>query len=335
MRHPSRQRGRTGFTLVELIVVIAIIAALAALAILFFPSFRASAREAKGAGDLQGWLINARQRARRDGVPTGLRFWLQDFNKFSNPATIWLYATDCEYIQVPDDYGPAGFMVFADTTADPSGRTVVLQTTAGGPNISRGYPGKEYWDIQQGDYFEVDNNGLTHLVLDVTINYQLDPLKSAVFLNSPIANTPANPTRIYNDQRKPRVVDGEQPLKLPEGIVVDFWINTDPAVPPLNQNPVKIEFDKPPSDPTRLPSYVDVLFAPSGAVISAGQTQTTVNFWVRNQQFNGSIDPQFVDWDPFAGEPSIIAVSTRTGFVGAYQPFAAASPPNPYFLVKQ
>jgi prepilin-type N-terminal cleavage/methylation domain-containing protein len=334
MRHPSRQRGRTGFTLVELIVVIAIIATLAALAILFFPSFRASAREAKGAGDLQGWLINARQRARRDGVPTGLRFWLQDFNKFSNPAAIWLYATDCEYIQVPDDYGPAGFTVFADP-APPApwqpGTVVILQTTPGGPNISRGYPGKEYWDIQQGDYFEVDNNGLTHFVLDVSINYQLDPLKTALFLNSPITNTPANPTRIFNVQRKPRVVDGEQPLKLPEGIVVDFRINTDPAIPPLLQNPVPISPDK----PGGLPSYVDVLFAPSGGVISAGQTQTTLNFWVRNQQFNGApANPPFA-WDPFAGEPSIIAVSTRTGFVGAYQPFAAASPANPYFLVKQ
>jgi hypothetical protein len=84
---------------------------------------------------------------------------------------------------------------------------------------------------------------------------------------------------------------------------------------------------------------VDVLFAPSGAVISVGQSQPTLNFWVRDQNYNNKVNPLFVNWDPFAGEPSIIAVSTHTGFVGAYQPAPTAvdslGKPNPFFLVKR
>lgn len=68
-----RANRRPGLTLVELIVVVAIIATLATITALYFPRFQEQEQVNRGADMLQGWLLIARQQARRDGVSTGLR----------------------------------------------------------------------------------------------------------------------------------------------------------------------------------------------------------------------------------------------------------------------
>src|SRR5436305_2067939 len=70
-----RQSFHAGFTLIELLVVMFIMAVLASLLVAFWPSVQAQAREARGAGDLQGWCQIARQKAIRNQNPYGVRLF--------------------------------------------------------------------------------------------------------------------------------------------------------------------------------------------------------------------------------------------------------------------
>src|SRR5437899_3994285 len=82
LRIVGRQRG---FTLVEMLVVLALMLVLAALAVAFIPRMNDRAKTPRGASQLQMWLLIARQWAKRDGVPTGVR--LQAGRLYPSPAT--------------------------------------------------------------------------------------------------------------------------------------------------------------------------------------------------------------------------------------------------------
>ena len=66
-------------------------------------------------------------------------------------------------------------------------------------------------------------------------------------------------------------------------------------------------------------AYVDVLFSPSGAVITPGLTTNYMAFFVRLPDPN---NPN----NAFYGTPSVIAVWSQSGLVAAYNP----TPGNPY-----
>jgi hypothetical protein len=76
------------------------------------------------------------------------------------------------------------------------------------------------------------------------------------------------------------------------------------------------------------PNYMDILFSPSGAVISPGVTTSTINLWVRSPA-----DDQ--PTNVFRGDPTIVAVFVRTGLVGAFPPDQnTANATYPYTYVK-
>src|SRR5438874_732372 len=91
---PTTRNRRSGLTLVELLVVLALMLLLAALGVAFVPKAAERAKSSRGADQLQGWLLIAKQWAKKDGVPTGIRM-ISDGN---------LYARDLQYIQTPDDF---------------------------------------------------------------------------------------------------------------------------------------------------------------------------------------------------------------------------------------
>lgn len=127
---PKRQR--RGFTLIELLVVMAIVALIGTLGFLFFPSM--SSRTVVDAGDrVQGWCLAAKQQAKRDNRPTGIRLivYVNPDPTFTpavapaladTPVQLRVHqragapvaasekvVNTLEYIQQPDDFvGPTG-----------------------------------------------------------------------------------------------------------------------------------------------------------------------------------------------------------------------------------
>ncbi len=140
-------------------------------------------------------------------------------------------------------------------------------------------------------------------------------------------------------------------MPLPTGVVIDININLNnqnpynpnyPNNPPFMQSspisyvntlPIQYVFPPPATVPTG--AYVDVLFAPSGAILTTGGsstapwlTQATMNFWVRQPDSN---NPSI-----FAGTPTVIAVFAQTGLTGSFAPVPNVLNPtvNPYMDIQ-
>src|SRR5262245_3604115 len=74
MRLSSSSPRRWAFTLIEMLVVITLILILMTIAAAMFPRFAENQRVIKGADQVSLALLNAKQRALRDRLPTGVRF---------------------------------------------------------------------------------------------------------------------------------------------------------------------------------------------------------------------------------------------------------------------
>jgi len=192
----QQPRRRSALTLVELLVVIGIIATLAAIAAVSFPRFAQQETLNRGADMLQGWLLNAKMRAKRDGVPTGLRLL------FTNGI-----ASSAAYIQQPDDYANGAYL-------GPNNGNNLYQAS-----FSQSFPANT---IFAGDYLEILGGGvLRRISADVTggtiIN--LDSSNSPPLPSIGPSNPTGNPPN-YRIIRQPQLIDGEPALVLPEGVSI-------------------------------------------------------------------------------------------------------------------
>src|SRR5258708_2097886 len=84
---------RRGMTLVELLVVMVIMLILATIVVAFAPGFQDAQKVGRGADQLQGWLLMARQWAKKDRIPTGLRLIVNNNG-----------VSDLQYIQQPPTF---------------------------------------------------------------------------------------------------------------------------------------------------------------------------------------------------------------------------------------
>jgi len=318
------QRKRPGYTLIELLVVISLIAVLAALTMAFYPSAAASARESRAGMNLQGWLNVAKQRALRDQAPRGLRLWIS-----SDPALPPNSVTDCQYLEQPDDF--TGGQIVSGTPVPaplPAAGYSVLNTlgfTTADPTNGSGVanlnnmldPGMPYWSVQPGDYLQLLGGGVLHQVIQVGAPNSIGGISRNYIKISPPVAYPAALTANYRIIRAPRPT-GDEMLKLPEGTIIDTTTNLPAAQGGFN-NPL------PPIMSFQGGAFVDIMFGPSGAVISPGVMTTSINLWVRAPSPTNPLDP-------YSGDPSIIAVFVKTGFTGAFNPAPVAM--GPYAFVK-
>lgn len=305
-------RRRVGFTLMELLVVITILAFLAALTALYFPRFQDREIVARGADQLQGWLLMAKQQARRDGLPTGLRLVVPGGQA---------YATELVYVQQPDDLSLGLY-------TGPDGANQYVATFAGVDLNNLGVT------VQQGDYLEVFGSGVLRRIQSVVPPQA--PATTSTKLNLESTTTPlpvltSPPTVLTEDstthrnQRtnyriipQPRPIPGEQTLRLPENVVIDLNPNHPLGLldtsgqKPLSRNlPVRA-------------GLIEVLFSPAGALVGQGTSNGQVMFWVRDFSRNNGADI-------LAGNATLITVQPRTGLICAHP---AASGSDPYTFAR-
>ncbi len=286
---------RDAFTLVELLVVISIMAILATLTIAFFPNAASSQREARAAMSVQGWLNIAKQRALRDQVPFGIRL-------IQNPADA-TQVIEAQYIQQPDDFtggvvasvpllSPIEFLVFSPPVDLLNG------------NAPMNPAEQRFWAVQPGDSIELMGTGLVRQIIDI-----MD--QTTLKISPPLTYPITIPTSSYRIIRAPRPA-GDEKLSLPDNTFIDIGTNATFKSP------------LPPTDPNVGSGFADIVFGPSGQVISRNVATPNIHLWVRSPN-------QDYPTDVFRGDPTIVSVFVRSGFVGAYPPERSLTP---YALVK-
>lgn len=248
-----------------------------------------------------------------------------------------------------------------------------------GPKVGKFYgyaysPNQKYWTVQPcpfilttnphrnyypyipnpqgygGDYIEFYGNGMMHQVIAVLTT---NMIQIAPPLSRPIT-TPISHFRIV---RAPRVM-GSETLQLPDFTFIDLNTNgtynnplpnlpsavggvtlgEEEAIVGASAANAGAEVGVVAGGFTGA-SFIDILFSPSGQVITPGVSTANLNFWVRcpNEQANLA-QSGAPNYGEYMGSPTIVSVFVRTGFVGAFKVNTpAVLPPagvDPYAFVR-
>jgi prepilin-type N-terminal cleavage/methylation domain-containing protein len=341
----SRLPRRAGFTLVELTVVIGIIVILLAIGAAFLPGLQANQKVQTGVDRVAQWLLIAKNRAKHDGLPTGLRFVVTNTPTADAPP-IGGYQTVSQfmYVQQPDFlFGDPGVTspVSAFTVPDlplttpPTYNTPQSQVLfTNNPDFIGGDASNPL--VQLGDYLELLGGGTLYQILQVTtaVNPADGKTYVALQLNPafPGATVPGAPGTVSSGSttspgttnwriiRQPRRVPGEDLLTLPQDIFVDLSIMPPPSPPPpiwtqrWSQN---------------VPSRgvnVEIMFSPSGGVIAQTAQTGKILLWVRDATVPS---PSQGDSPPLQGNPTLVSIQVRSGFIGTY-PVVPNTDPTQY-----
>jgi prepilin-type N-terminal cleavage/methylation domain-containing protein len=317
MAPETNMRRRPGFTLIEMLVVLGIILLLSTLAVIYYPKLQDSQQMIRASDKVVQALGNARQRAKRDGLPTGVRFEV-------DPTTG--YITQFEYIQQPDSYTIGVCLGTYVKPPPPAGGTpdptrvsfdkVDFKGAAGGLDVA------DQATIQPGDYLEVfGGGGVFRIVAAIP-----KPDTTAAGTGWLSINNPTNqliyPTSNYRIIRQPRKLLGEDPITLPKNIVLDTSLI--PAANAIPQRAVGVG-----TGPVTI--FYEVLFSPSGSVIGRGTGGDKIIMWLKDTSLTQP-DPTVPD-NPYAGSPVLISVQVRTGFIAA-NPVAPPPDTDPYRYTK-
>jgi prepilin-type N-terminal cleavage/methylation domain-containing protein len=290
--YPCGVHCRRGFTLVEMLVVMVVIIILTTLVLALAPRFAENQKVAKGADNLQAWLLIAKSRARRDQIPTGVRL-TTDTTTFPGHTVV----RDLQYIQQPDDYNGG------QITVAPARGGGAVATGSNGADFFGGYPtDPALWPVQPFDFLEVKGGGLVHRITAV----QQTSLQLETAPPYPIQQ----PTVDYRIIRTPRVLTGENPLQMAQDIGID--LSPNPRIPRATLSRGVGQKSK------GVQNFADILFAPGGGLIERGAPGDSVILWVHNLTLD----------DPYQGEPVLITIYSKTGFIAAHP--VAISGPDPY-----
>jgi prepilin-type N-terminal cleavage/methylation domain-containing protein len=234
-----RCRPRRAFTLIELLVVIGIVVVVAALGYIILPPLAGDYTSVRSVDLMSEWLLTAKQRAKRDNVPTGIRL-VQDPNT-------QLYS-QVVYVQQP--------YTLSGTVTGGTCQPATKSNTARFLNVDfvGGAAAANQLDqalVQPGDYLQVQS-GTTHQVARVDVSGAI----TTVILFSHTLNV-SHPTPNYLFYRQPRRLSGEDVKQLPGDFAVNLTVATSPPIS-LNvpQNPAT--------------KFYEIVFGPSGAVIGQG-----------------------------------------------------------------
>jgi prepilin-type N-terminal cleavage/methylation domain-containing protein len=295
--HAKRTRRRPSFTLVELLVAMLIIAIVAGLGIYFYPTWSDKQRVVTATDLISGKLLIAKQQAKRDGVPIGVRFQLNGTG-----------AAQFMYIQQPDPFA------YGRCTGINGNRLTFTGVSFLDANEQSGKTGSaEAFLINLGDYIELFGgpvrqiNAITNNSL--TVVPSTTPLPSNLPTGANVDPTQPN-YRIYP---APRPMAGEQPMVLPNNVVVNFAaIGNGNNNPKTNLSP-RVVFNVTGGTATQY----DILFSPSGSVLYQSNPDGQIFLWVEDTTAKTN------------AVPVLIAVQLRTGFIATH-PVAPGADPYAY-----
>lgn len=277
-------RSRLAYTLTELLVVIALMLVIAALAAAFLPRLSKSYYTTEAAGRLQSWLQGARLRAKRDGLPTGIRI----YPDAASPGTATSVSLIQQLPQITGDTNARKLLSYDPLTCIATFDPASIDFSLGG-NTDR-----SQWLVQPGDWLNLFDGGPRSIVAVGRNSVELD--HTVVNGRPNLYNrmlTVAAPTGDYSIFRQARLCPGEPPLELPRNNVIDLATMKAWGVnlPPGPQG------------------AFDLLFAPSGELIHANLGR--VILWVRDADVAPDTAPPVSN----VGGQSLVVITIHTGQV--------------------
>lgn len=313
----AKRTVRRGLTLIELLVVITLLGVLATLvAVYVLPAFSDNKNVQRGLDRATQSLLISKQRSLRDQAPRGIRFLVD--NPTDPPALH--RSSQFVFLEQPDAYRTGAVNPGQQGTGEqvdfllPLGSS--LYGTAGPNNIAEHL-------VQPGDFFRLE--------VGTPSNYQIQNVLSPTTvqltrpLNPPLVQSAAG-TVNYRIIRQPRPIAGENPVDLPENVVVDLgYIN---QIAPGNQMTVR---PVPGTAPPNQQFYYEVLFDPAGTVMN--RTSAAIVLWVRDAtepppQPAGQppLPPFPLQSDPKPHVNLLIAIYPRTGAIAQHPVADRANP---------
>ncbi len=320
MIHANTTRSRRGFTLIELLVVMALIAGLAAMAMVVAPGAMNKDRAATAVTQIQGALQISRARAIRDGLPRGVRF-------IATGVVGNVQSTEYQYIEAPQVFVPNPGAPLAVTPyalpGQPPPYVEFNYTTGGGGGNVTSRTCTIYNLLNPDHGLQVVAGGTLYLpTLGTWHQIIAAPAPSAAMIVT-LATYPDEQLGAELKWRSyhfglygpVRALLGEPVMQLPQRTCIDLTLSS-------------------PSDPLPLPAPqvvtdYDILFAPSGLLVSTGQNGLTngagqVFLWVRDPNKPSTLNQ--------GGEQLIVAIKAKSGGIGAGPVDWGA---DPYFLAKK
>jgi prepilin-type N-terminal cleavage/methylation domain-containing protein len=252
MNESFRRPGRQGVTLVELLVVVTLLAILATLSVVFLPPLVSNDNRLRASDQVAQALLIAKQRAKREGRPIGVRLLL-------NPDDPTL-ADELAFIEQPEPFG-GGTCQSVDST----GQVVTFASV----DFTGGSTFLDEYLVQPGDYLEVRGGGTVHRVNAVTATTLT--LASALTTDA----TSFTATTSYRVLRQPRLLPNEPSQLVRNDVAIDLTLSRNIPTRTL---------------PGAGTSVYEVLFAPSGAVTGQGTGGGKVILWLHDKN-DATADP--------------------------------------------
>ena len=284
---------RRGITLVELLVVMIIMVILATVVVAFAPGFQDAQKVGRGSDQLQGWLLMARQWAKKDRVPTGLRLTVTTVGGVSA-------VTDIQYVQQPPTYTVPYAVPALPPGQQPIARRISLApltATTSLASLDTGWTASPQSAGQiAGDFLGGGTNpnqagedclSFTKRMYSITsVDCGAQHRASTRQRPLPVDITSVPATTDYYFVRAARPLTGESTLKLPQDVIID-----------MSQ-----------SNPTSgANTTIDILFSPSGELLSPSFSSIgKVILWVQRRD------------ETSAGATPAIHSSPSTCRTGAY-----------------
>lgn len=235
------------------------------------------------------------------GSPMSANYWY-----------LWSVCIECQYLEQPEDFagGPS-----IKITSNAAGNVINVNFANNTGDLVNGYlpqniAERKYWQVWpatttppvDGDFLEVMGTGLMHQITNVVvtpINATQTSNQISITPNLPNPITTATPN--FRIVRGPRPV-GDETIKLSSDTCIDFSTNI------INWPVAPIPYVL---DTTTGSGYVDIMFGPSGAVVSRGVAAPNLHLFVR-------VPDAAQPTNLTRGEPTIISTFVRTGFVGSF-----------------
>jgi prepilin-type N-terminal cleavage/methylation domain-containing protein len=301
--------GRTAFTLIEMLVAIGILLTLATLTVAFLPGLTNFQKVQNSAGQVQGWLLTAKQRALRDQLPRGLRLLVD-----SDGKTV----RQLQYIEQPED--------ITGGTGQPLTLSVVGATTLtmGGMDLAGGLdPGNNggnltLWPVQAGDFLFFDPPTSPNPCYKITgVTSQGQAPSNQITTNSNYSWTPK-----FAIIRGPRVLTGEPLLQLSRDIAIDVTPTT-PGPTSTSSLIVSTALPDPTVSTNPKATYYDLMFGASGAITGV-YYNTVTSTGTNSGSLPAGLVNKIVLWmhdvtqDTGVGTQVLVTIYTRTGTIAVH-----------------